>query len=163
MKSPKLEVVPIHNPDAKNFIFGMSHFIKTVEDIHEALAGSIPGIQFGLAFSEASGPRLIRTTGTHKAMVDLAVRNAKAVGCGHTFFLFLDNAFPINIMRDLKQVQEIVTLFCATANPVEVVVARTKQGGGVMGVIDGGSPLGVEKVTEVQGRKDLLRKFGYKL
>ena len=163
MTQPKLEVVKIVNPDSKNFIFGMSHFIKTVEDIHEALAGSIPGIQFGLAFSEASGPRLIRTSGTSKAMIDLAVKNAEAVACGHTFFLFLDNVFPINVMRDLKQVQEIVTLFCATANPVEVIVARTKQGGGVMGVVDGGSPLGVEKESEVQGRKDLLRKFGYKL
>lgn len=163
MKSLNLEVIPIFNPDSKNFIFGHSHFIKTVEDLHEVMVGSVPGIGFGLAFCEASGPRLIRTTGTIKKMVDLAVKNANAVGCGHSFFIFLDNVFPINVLHDIKRVQEVVTLFCATANSVEVIVARTKLGGAVLGVVDGGSPTGVEKESDVAGRKEILRKFGYKL
>lgn len=158
-----LDVVSIYNPDAKNLIFGQSHFIKSVEDIHEALVGAVPGIQFGLAFCEASGPRLIRTSGTSKAMIDLAVKNAKAVGCGHAFFIFLENAFPINVLNAVKMVPEVVSIYAATANPLEVIVARTKQGGAVLGVVDGGSPNGVEKPGDVQYRKELLRKFGYKL
>jgi len=157
------DVVSVHNPEAKNIILGQSHFIKTVEDLHEVLVGSVPGIQFGLAFCEASGPRLIRTAGTNQKMIELAVQNAKKVRCGHTFFIFLDNVFPINVLHDIKRVQEVVTLFCATANPVEVIVARTKQGGAVLGVVDGGSPKGVEKESDVKFRKEILRKFGYKL
>ncbi|MBI3577045.1 adenosine-specific kinase [Candidatus Gottesmanbacteria bacterium] len=157
------EVIPMYNPDAKNFIFGQSHFIKTVEDLHEVLVGAVPGIQFGLAFCEASGPRLIRTSGTSQSMIDLAVKNAQAVGCGHAFFIFLDNAFPINVLNVVKMVPEVTRIYAATANPLEVIVARTKQGGAVLGVVDGGSPLGVEKPEEIQHRKDLLRKFGYKL
>lgn len=157
------QIVAVHNPDLKNFIFGQSHFIKTVEDLHEVLVGAVPGIQFGLAFCEASGPRLIRTSGTDKKMVDLAVKNAKAVGAGHTFFIFLENAFPINVLPAVKNVQEVVNIFCATANSVEVVVAETKQGRGVLGVIDGGSPLGVEDAAEVKKRKDFVRMIGYKL
>lgn len=155
--------VKIKNPDGKNLIFGQAHFIKTVEDIHEALIGAVPGIKFGLAFCEASGPRLIRTSGTDETMVKLAQTNAKAVGCGHTFFIFLENAFPINILNAVKMVPEVVRIFAATANPMEVIVARTKQGGGVLGVVDGGSPTSVEKESDVAYRKELLRKFGYKL
>lgn len=159
----KTEVITIHNPDGKNLIFGQSHFIKTVEDLHEALVGAVPGIKFGLAFSEASGSRLIRTSGTDETMVALAVKNAKAIGCGHTFFIFLENAFPINVLNAVKMVPEVVRIFAATANPLEVIVARTKQGGGVLGVIDGGSPTGVEKPSDVTYRKNLLQTFGYKL
>ncbi len=163
MKTLKLEVVAIHNPDSKNLIIGQSHFVKTVEDIHEILVGTVPGIKFGLAFCEASGPRLIRTTGTNQKMIDLAIKNAKAVGCGHSFFIFLDNAFPINVINAIKLVPEVVGIYCATANPVEVIVGRTKQGGAVLGVVDGGSPLGIEKESDIIGRKEILRKFGYKL
>jgi adenosine/AMP kinase len=157
------EVIKIDNPEAKNFIFGQSHFIKTVEDLHETLIQSVPGIKFGLAFCEASGPRKIRTSGNSEPMIDLAVKNAQTVACGHTFFIFLENAFPINVLNAIKMVPEVVRLYCASANPTEVIVARTEQGGGILGVVDGGSPLGIEQLDEVQGRKDLLRKLGYKL
>lgn len=159
----KQEVVSIKNPDSKNLIFGQSHFIKTVEDLHEALVTAVPSIKFGLAFCEASGPCLIRTSGTDDVMVNLAAQNAKAVACGHTFFIFLENAFPINVLNAVKMVPEVVRIFAATANPLEVIVARTKQGGGVLGVVDGGAPTGVEKESDVAYRKELLRKFGYKL
>lgn len=159
----KIEIVKIQNPEAKNLIFGQSHFIKTVEDIHEALVGSVPGIKFGLAFCEASGPLLIRTSGTSDAMVKLAVKNAMSIGCGHVFVIFLGNAFPINVLNAIKMVPEVVHIFCASANPMEVVVARTKLGGAVLGVVDGGAPVGVEKPKDVAYRKELLRKFGYKL
>lgn len=155
--------VKIKNPDGKNLIFGQAHFIKTVEDIHEALVGAVPGIKFGLAFSEASGPRLIRTSGTDEAMVKLAATNAQAVGSGHTFFIFLENAFPINVLNAVKMIPEVVRIFAATANPMEVIVARTKQGGGVLGVVDGGAPTEVEKKSDVAFRSELLRKIGYKL
>lgn len=155
--------VKIKNPDGKNLIFGQAHFIKTVEDIHEALVGAVPGIKFGLAFSEASGPRLIRTSGTDEAMVKLAATSAKAIGSGHTFFIFLENAFPINVLNAVKMVPEVVRIFAATANPMEVIVARTKQGGGVLGVVDGGHPTEVEKKSDVAFRSELLRKIGYKL
>jgi uncharacterized protein len=156
-------LVPVINPEAHNFIFGQSHFIKTVEDIHELMVSSVPGISFGLAFAEASGPRLIRTTGTSKKMTELALKNVKNVGCGHTFFLFLENAFPINILPALKMVPEVVNIFCATANPAQVIIARSAQGSGVCGVIDGGSPLGTETPGEAKKRKEFLRSLGYKL
>lgn len=159
----KTEVVKIDNPKSLNFILGQSHFIKTVEDLHEALVNAVPGIKFGLAFCEASGPRLIRTSGTSETMVKLATKNAKKVGCGHAFFIFLENAFPINVLNAIKMVPEVVQIFCATANPAEVIVGRTKQGGGVLGVVDGGSPTKVETADDVKHRKELLRKFGYKL
>lgn len=159
----KQELVQIINPDAKNFIFGQSHFIKTIEDLYETLVSSVPAIKFGVAFCEASGPRLIRKTGTSEEMMELAVKNAQAVGCGHTFFVFLDNAFPINVINGIKAVPEVVRLFCATANPVQVVVAESDQGRGVLGVIDGASPLGVEDKAGEQARKDFLRTIGYKL
>ncbi len=159
----KLETVEIKKPVEINFIIAQSHFIKTVEDVHETLVEAVPGIQFGLAFCEASGPRKIRTSGTDKEMIKLAVDNAKAVGCGHSLFIFLKNAFPINVLNRIKNISEIVGIHCATANPVEVVVAETKNGRAILGVIDGGSPLGIEEKKDVQERKDLLRKFGYKL
>lgn len=155
--------VKIKNPDGKNLIFGQAHFIKTVEDIYEALVGAVPGIKFGLAFCEASGPRLIRTSGTDEAMIKLAAQNAKAVGCGHTFFIFLENAFPINVLNAIKMVPEVVRIFAATANPLEIIVARTKQGGGVLGVVDGGAPTEIEEEKDIAYRKELLRKIGYKL
>lgn len=157
------KVVQIENPNAKNLIFGQSHFIKTVEDLHEILVSSVPGIQFGLAFCEASGPRLIRTSGNNAEMVELAIKNAESVGCGHSFFIFLDNAFPINVLNQIKNCPEVVRIYAATANPLQVIVAQTGQGRGVLGVVDGGSPAGVEPLQEVAKRKELLRKLGYKL
>jgi len=159
----KLISVKIKKPEEINFILAQSHFIKTVEDVHETLVEAVPGIKFGIAFCEASGPRKIRTSGTDEEMVKLAADNAKNVGCGHSLFIFLKNAFPVNILNRIKNVSEVVTVFCATANSTEVIVAQTKQGRGILGVVDGGSPLGVEKEIEVKGRKELLRKFGYKL
>lgn len=159
----ELHAVPIENPDGLNLIFGQSHFIKTVEDLHEVLVGAVPSIRFGLAFCEASGPRLVRTSGTDPALVELAARNALTVGCGHTFLIFLGNAFPINILGAVRQVPEVAQVYCATSNPVEVIVAATDRGRGVLGVVDGQPPLGVEGASEVAARRELLRKFGYKL
>lgn len=155
--------VSIKKPAEINFILAQSHFIKTVEDVYEILVEAVPGIKFGLAFCEASGPRKIRTAGTDEEMIKLAVDNAKRVGCGHSLFIFLKNAFPINVLNRIKNISEVVNIYCATANPTEVIIAETKQGRGIMGVVDGGSPTGVEEKSEVQFRKDLLRKFGYKL
>lgn len=134
-----------------------------MEDVHETLVEAVPGIKFGIAFCEASGPRKIRTSGTDAEMMKLASENAKKVACGHSLFIFLKNAFPVNVLNRIKNISEVVTIFCATANPAEVIVAQTKQGRGILGVVDGGSPLGVEKQDEVKERKELLRKFGYKL
>lgn len=159
----ELHVVPVDNPEGLNLIFGQSHFIKTVEDLHEALVGAVPGIRFGLAFCESSGPRLVRTTGTDPALVDLASRNAIAVGCGHTFFVFLGNVYPINILDAVRRAPEVCQIYCATANPVEVIVAGTDRGRGVLGVVDGQPPLGVEGAAEASARHALLRKIGYKL
>ena len=159
----KFIAVKIKKPAEINFILTQSHFIKTVEDVHETLVEAVPGIKFGIAFCEASGPRKIRTSGTDDGMIKLAVDNEKRVGCGHALFIFLKNAFPVNVLNRIKNVSEIVNIFCATANPTEVIVAQTKQGRGILGVVDGESPLGIEKADEVKSRKDLLRKFGYKL
>ncbi|OGG11517.1 hypothetical protein A2Z00_02710 [Candidatus Gottesmanbacteria bacterium RBG_13_45_10] len=159
----RLLSVRVHNPAAKNFIFGQTHFIKSVEDLHEALACAVPGIKFGIAFCEASGDRLIRNSGTSDAMIKLATENAKKVGAGHTFFIFLDNAFPINVLNAVKMVPEVCHIFCATANACDVIVAETKLGGGVLGVIDGQSPKGVESKEDVAKRKEFLRAIGYKL
>ncbi|MFQ5864561.1 MAG: adenosine-specific kinase [bacterium] len=159
----KLETVKVEKPDGLNMIMGQSHFIKTVEDIHEALVGTIPGIRFGLAFNESSGPRLVRYSGTDDSLIDLAKKNAKNIGAGHLFVLFMENAFPINVMKALKGVPEICEIYCATANQVEVVVAETNQGRGIMGLIDGYSPLGEEEEADIKERKDFLRKIGYKL
>ncbi len=159
----ELTTVKIENPDGLNLILGQTHFIKSVEDLHEALVTAMPGIKFGLAFNEASGPCLVRKTGTDEKLIDLAVRNAQAIGAGHMFIVFLDGAFPINVLNRIKDVPEVCRIFCATANPVEVIVAQTDQGRGVLGVIDGNSPKGVETDADIQTRKEFLRKIGYKL
>jgi adenosine/AMP kinase len=156
--------VRIEKPEATNFILGQTHFIKTVEDIHEALVGAVPNIKFGLAFCEASGKCLVRCSGTDAAMTDLAKRNAQAIGAGHTFIVCLgDGFFPINVLNTLKAVPEVCRIFCATANPTEVVLAQTAQGRGILGVVDGSSPKGVEGDGDVAWRKNLLRQIGYKL
>ena len=158
----ELKLIPIESPDELNLIVGQSHFIKTVEDLHEALVTAIPGIQFGLAFCEASGPCLIRHSGTSEALEGLAVRNAEAIGAGHSFIVFLKDAFPINVMNAIKRVPEVCRIFCATANPVQVVVAETEDGRGILGVIDGASPKGVEGADDIARRKEFLRMIGYK-
>ncbi len=159
----EIKSVQIENPEGLNFILGQSHFIKTVPDVHEALASAVPGIKFGLAFCEASGPRLVRATGTDEALVQLAVKNMQAVAAGHTFILFLKDAYPINILKTLWNVPEIVRFFCATANPVTVIIAENEQGRGILSVIDGQSPLGVETKEDVAKRNQFLRAIGYKL
>ena len=159
----ELKTVKIENPDELNMVLGQTHFIKTVEDVHEALVGTVPGIKFGFAFCESSGPRLVRYTGTDEGLIELARKNALKISAGHVFILFLGNAFPINILKTLRDVPEIVRFFCATANPVEVIIAETEQGRGVLGVIYGLSTLGVETEKDIQERKDFLRKIGYKL
>jgi hypothetical protein len=155
--------VRIEKPDEVNLILGQSHFIKTVEDLHEALVGAMPGIEFGLAFCEASGPSLVRLSGTSQELTDLARDNALALSAGHVFIIFLGNAFPINVMNAVKTVPEVCRIFCATANPVEVILAETEQGRGVLGVIDGEKSKGVEGEQEIAERMELLRTFGYKL
>ena len=160
----QLATVKIDKPDEVNFILGQSHFIKTVEDVHEALVQSVPGIKFGLAFCEASGALLVRWSGTDEAMIELAKRNALTLTAGHSFILFLGPGFfPINVLNTVKMIPEVCRIFCATANPVEVVIAETDQGRGIMGVIDGGKSIGVDDETGIAWRKDLLRKIGYKL
>jgi len=159
----EIKVVKIENPEELNVILGQSHFIKTIEDIHEALITSCPGIKFGLAFNEASGPCLVRYSGNDDELVKLAVKNAKNVGAGHFFIIFLKDAFPINVLNKIKMVPEVVRIFAASANPMEVVVYETEQGRAVLGVVDGFSPKGVEGKEDIKKRKELLRKFGYKL
>ena len=159
----ELKTVTIENPDSLNFIFGQSHFIKTVEDVHEAVVGTVPFAKFGLAFCEASDQCLIRISGTDEECVELAKKNAVALSCGHSFILFMKDMFPINIVNAVQNVPEVVRLFCATANPVEVIVAETAQGRGVMGVIDGFASKGVEGEEDTAKRKDFLRMIGYKL
>lgn len=156
--------VKIEKPEEINFVLGQSHFIKTVEDVHEALVSTVPGIQFGFAFCEASGKCLIRYTGTNPEMIDLAKKNAEKIGAGHSFILFLGPGFfPINILHALKRVPEIVDLFCATANSTEVVIAQSELGRGILGVIDGESPKGMEGEEDIAWRKGFLRQIGYKL
>lgn len=157
-----IELIKLENRPEHNIVVGMSHFIKTVEDVHELMVNCVPGAKFGLAFCEASGSRLIRTTGTDDNLEKEAVRMAKLLSAGHVFVLVMQDMFPINILPRLKQVPEIVNIFCATANPVQVVVAETEQGRGVMGVIDGGASLGVESEGDAVERKEFLRKIGYK-
>lgn len=160
----ELTTVKIEKPDDINFILGQSHFIKTVEDIHEALVTSVPGIKFGLGFCESSGPALVRWTGTDEAMIELARKNALALSSGHAFILFLGPGFyPINVLNTVKMVPEVCRIFCATANPVEVVVVETEHGRGILGVIDGMKSQGVESEEDIQKRKALLRAIGYKL
>lgn len=158
-----LSIVTIEKPTEANVILGQSHFIKTVEDIYEALVNAVPGIKFGLAFCEASGPCLVRSTGTDSELTEQAVRNALAVGAGHFFIVILGpGAFPINVLNAVKMVPEVCRVFCATSNPVQVIVAGTEQGRGVLGVVDGSSSAGRESDQDVADRKALLRRFGYK-
>jgi len=160
----QLTTVRIEKPDAINFILGQSHFIKTVEDLHEAMVSAVPGIRFGLAFCEASGKCLIRSTGTDPAMIELARANAQRIAAGHTFIVFLGEGFyPINVLNAVKATPEVCRVFCATANPTEVIVAETAQGRGVLGVIDGAAPRGLESESDVAWRKAFLRQIGYKL
>ncbi|KKP60144.1 MAG: hypothetical protein UR56_C0029G0003 [Candidatus Roizmanbacteria bacterium GW2011_GWC2_34_23] len=158
----KLLNIPIEKPAEINFILAQSHFIKTVEDCYETLVEAVPGIKFGLAFCEASGEKKIRKAGTDEEMIDLAVKNAQKVGAGHSLFIFLSNAFPINVLNRIKNLSEVTHVYCATANPTEVIIVETKQGRGIMGVVDGGSPTGVENEKEERERKGFLRKIGYK-
>lgn len=153
----------VNKPEDINFVFGQSHFIKTVEDIHEMLVSSVPGIKFGLAFCEASGPCLVRWSGNDEALIDLATENAMRIGAGHSFILFLgEGFFPINILNNLKSIPEVVNFFCATANPTDVVLLQTEQGRAVLGVVDGFSPKGIETEKDIATRKRFLRMIGYK-
>jgi uncharacterized protein len=163
MAGLQLETVTIEKPDDVNLILGQSHFIKTVEDLYEALAGSSPHLRFGLAFCEASGPCLVRRAGNDAELVELAVRNALAIGAGHAFIVFLREGYPVNVLNQVKQVPEVCHVFCATANPVEVVLGVTERGRAVLGVIDGAPPVGVESDDEAAERRELLRRIGYKL
>jgi len=159
----EFESIRIEKPENTNFILGQSHFIKTVEDIHEALVTTVPGIKFGLAFCEASGACLIRSTGTDDGLTDLACRNAMRISAGHSFILFLgEGFFPINVLNAVKNLSEVCNIFCATANPVEVIVCDTGRGRGIMGVVDGEKPRGIEGEADVKWRTDFLRKIGYK-
>ena len=159
-----LRIVSIEKPEMINFVLGQTHFIKSVEDIHEAMVTHVPGIKFGLAFNEASGARLVRWSGTDEEMIELARKNALALGAGHTFLLFLGEGFyPINVLNALKMVPEVCRIFCATANPTQVIVAETELGRGVLGVVDGEPPKGVEGEQDLAWRKGFLRTIGYKL
>ncbi len=160
----QLTTVTIDKPEAINFIFGQTHFIKSVEDLHEVLVAAVPGIKFGIAFCEASGKCLVRWSGTAPEMIELARRNASAIAAGHSFIIFLGEGFyPVNVLNAIKMVPEVCHIFCATANPTEVIVAETDQGRGVLGVVDGSRPVGVEGEEDIQWRKNLLRQIGYKL
>jgi adenosine/AMP kinase len=158
----ELHTVSVEKPEDVNLILGQSHFIKTVEDVYEALAASSPHLRFGLAFCESSGPCLVRRAGNDEELVQLAVRNALAVGAGHSFVVFLREGFPVNVLNALKDVPEVCRIYCATANPVEIVVAETTQGRAILGVVDGSMPKGVETEDDVSVRKELLRRLGYK-
>lgn len=153
----------VDKPDDLNVVIGQAHFIKTADDLHEAMVGVSPSLRFGLAFCEASGPRLVRRSGNDPELVELAVRNALAIGAGHVFVIFLRDGFPVNVLNPIKGVPEVCSIYCATANPVDVLVAVTPLGRGIVGVVDGQSPLGVESDDDVVARRDLLRAIGYKL
>jgi len=158
----KTHLVKVDIPEGLNVIFGMSHFIKTVEDIYETLAESSPSLNFGIAFCEASQKRLVRTDGNHEEMIELAARAAFDIACGHSFVIFMKDGFPVNVLNRIKNVSEVVRLFCATANPLEVLVAETDQGRGVLGVIDGEAPLGIETDEDKKDRTEFLRMIKYK-
>jgi adenosine/AMP kinase len=158
-----LLTVKVEKPEATNFVLGQSHFIKTVEDIHEAIVTTAPQMRFGLAFCESSGPALVRRSGNDGALTELAARNALAVGAGHSFFVFMENGFPVNVLNAIKAVPEVCRIFCATANAAEVVVAESGEGRAILGVVDGCSPKGVEGEQDVLARLRFLREIGYKL
>lgn len=156
--------VRIDKPEATNFILGQTHFIKSVEDLHEVLVTAVPGIQFGLAFCEASGKCLVRWSGTNPALIELARKNAQAIGAGHCFLIFLgDGFYPLNVLNTVKMVPEVCRIFCATANPTDVILAETEQGRGILGVVDGFHTQGIEDEAEIHWRRDFLRQIGYKL
>lgn len=158
----KIKTVKIETPDDCNVILGMAHFIKTVEDIYETMVNSMPNIKFGLAFCESSGERLVRTDGTDEELGKAAAENMLKLGCGHSFLVILREAYPINVLNALKRVPEVCTVYAATANPLEVIVAETEQGNGILGVIDGLKPVGIEDEKGVEWRKSFLKKIGYK-
>lgn len=159
----QLSTVRVDKPDDVNVILGQSHFIKTVEDLHEAIVQTVPQMKFGIAFCEASGPALVRWSGNDEALTELARRNALALSCGHAFIVFLSGGFPINVLNTIKAVPEVCGIYCATANPVEVIVAESGGGRGILGVVDGLRSTGVETDADIAERKALLRRFGYKL
>ena len=160
----ELAVVQVNKPEAVNIILGQSHFIKTVEDLHEALVSTVPGIGFGLAFCESSGPALVRASGTDDELIEMAKQNALALSAGHSFVILLAEGFyPVNVLNTVKMVPEVCRIFCATANPVEVILVETEQGRGILGVVDGVKTKGVETDKDVAKRKDFLRMIGYKL
>jgi adenosine/AMP kinase len=159
----ELKTIKIEKSEETNFILGQSHFIKTVEDIHEAVVQTNPQMKFGLGFCESSGPALIRFTGNDPKLIDLAKQNALNLSAGHTFILFLENGFPVNILNAIKSLPEICNIYCATANPVEVIIAETDQGRGILGVIDGVKSKGIESEVDIKTRKEFLRTIGYKL
>ena len=158
----EIKVIKIDKPEEMNFILGQSHFIKTIEDIHEAIVSTAPQMKFGVGFCESSGPALVRWSGNDTRLVDLAKKNALNIGAGHSFIIFMENGFPVNILNTIKNVPEVCRVFCATANPVEVIIAETEGGRGILGVIDGAKTTGVEGDADIQWRKDFLRKIGYK-
>ena len=159
----ELKTVKIEKPADLNFILGQSHFIKTVEDLYEAIVQTVPGMKFGIGFCESSGPALVRYAGNDARLIELAQKNALALSCGHCFIIFMEAGFPLNILNAIKSVPEVCQVFCATANPVEVVVAETEQGRGILGVIDGVKAKGIETEADIKVRKEFLRKIGYKL
>lgn len=157
-----LKMVEINKPAEINFILGQSHFIKTVEDVYETVIQAVPGVKFGVAFCEASGPRLVRWTGNDQEMIELAQNNAMQIASGHSFIVFLKNAFPVNVLNSLKMVPEVCRIFCATANPTQVIIAESELGRAILGVVDGEPPLGIESEKDINQRKEFLRKIGYK-
>ncbi len=159
----ELKVIKMNIPEGSNLILGQSHFIKTAEDLYETMAGTVPAAKFGIAFSEASGDCLIRQEGNDAEFIEAASQNSLALACGHTFVVLMKGAFPINVLNAIKSIQEVCCIFCATANPLEVVVAETDLGRGIIGVIDGLPPKGIENAGKVDERRKLLRRFGYKL
>ena len=159
----EIKVIKIEKPDEMNFILGQSHFIKTVEDLYEAMIGSMPNIKFGIGFCESSGPCLVRYEGNDEKLTELAKKNALNIGAGHAFIIFMENAYPINVLNSIKSVPEVCRIFCATANQTEVVIGETEKGRAILGVIDGSKSKGIESKEDIKFRKDLLRKIGYKL
>ncbi|OHB41444.1 MAG: adenosine monophosphate-protein transferase [Planctomycetes bacterium GWB2_41_19] len=159
----EIKTVALEIPEGANIIIGQTHFIKTAEDLYEVMVNAVPGIKFGVAFCEASGPCLVRAEGNDSALKEIAIRNAANIAAGHTFVILIKEAFPVNVLNSIKTCPEVCSVFCATANPVQVIVAETEQGRGIMGVIDGYRPKGVETEKDIQHRKQFLRKIGYKL
>ena len=158
-----LKTVTIEKPEATNFILGQSHFIKTVEDIYEAIVSTVPQMKFGLGFCESSGPALVRWVGNDQTLIDLAKKNAMNLACGHCFIIFVEGGFPVNVLNTIKNVPEVCHIYCATANPVEVIIVESEQGRGILGVIDGVATKGIETEEDIKTRKEFLRKIGYKL